>query len=200
MTSPLAFPPVIFNETAAIDNNKPVVFLHAGNQSLTKASHILYKAWQNCNFGETEAELWLIGRMALPASFSKDLPGKVIIKNNIPHPELMALYKKANVLVMPTLADGFGMVITEAMSQGVPVISSTNCCGPDVIEHMKDGWVIPAGDISALEAQMKWCVTNKTLLHEMGVEARTKASGWQWPQYRQKFSETIFNKWEAFQR
>ena len=199
IVNPLAFPPVCANGAQQSTTiNKPVVFLHAGNQSITKASHIVYEAWRNCNFTEAEAELWLIGKMALPESSRKDLPGKVIIMDNIPHSDLMALYQQANVLIMPTLADGFGMVITEAMSQGVPVIASTNCCGPDVIEHMKDGWIIPAGNIDLLTEQLKWCVSNKQGLPQMGKAALEKASKWQWPQYKQKLSAIIFNRWEQF--
>jgi glycosyltransferase involved in cell wall biosynthesis len=194
---PLSFPPVN-NITRSASNNTPMIFLYAGNQSLRKASHILYHAWRHCNFTANQAELWLIGKMLLPEHLRSDLPGKVIIKENIPHTELMELYKKANVFVLPTLADGFGMVVTEAMSQGLPVIASENSCGPDIINHMEDGWIIPAGNVDILATQMQWCITHPAEVALFGNAAMQKAREYQWPQYRQKLAETVFNKWQQF--
>ncbi|MDB4927009.1 glycosyltransferase family 4 protein [Mucilaginibacter sp.] len=196
---PLSFPPVA-DITRLQSNHKPMVFLYAGNQSLRKAAHILYRAWRECNFTASEAELWLIGKMVLPEHLRSDLPGKVIIKENIPHSELMELYKKANVFVLPTLADGFGMVVTEAMSQGLPVIASENSCGPDIINHMKDGWIIPAANVDVLAKQMQWCVAHPSEVALFGNAAMQKAKGYQWAQYRQKLAETVFDKWQQFRQ
>jgi len=196
---PLGFPPVIQHPKAE-SGKKPMIFIYAGNQSLRKGSHLLYQAWRNCNFLADEAELWLIGKMQLPPHLREDLPGKVIIKENIPHDELMALYQQADIFVLPTLADGFGMVVTEAMSQGVPVIASENCCGPDVIEPGKDGWIIPAGDIDKLSTQMRWCVANPQQVASCGNAAKQKATNWQWPQYRQKLAEIVADKWQQFKQ
>ena len=196
---PLAFPPVIQYEKT-VSGKKPMIFIYAGNQSLRKGSHLLYQAWRNCNFSADEAELWLIGKMQLPQHLRDDFPGKVVIKENIPHDELMALYQRADVFVLPTLADGFGMVITEAMSQGIPVIASENCCGPDVIEHGKDGWIIPAGDIDHLSTQMQWCVANPQQVTASGNAAKQKAANWQWPQYRKKLAEIVSDKWQQFKQ
>ena len=196
---PLAFPKINQHPKPA-KHKTPLVFIYAGNQSLRKASHLLYLAWKKCNFSEGEAELWLIGKMLLPKNLRKDLPGKVIIKENIPHNELMALYESADIFILPTLADGFGMVIAEAMSQGVPVIASENSCGPDVITHNKNGWLITAGDVNSLAGQMQWCINNPDNVRSCGEEAKIKAAKWQWPQYRQKLSETVFNEWQKFKQ
>ncbi len=184
---PYGFPAVSVQKNHSTKNK--VVFLNAGTQNLRKALHILYQAWRNCNFNETEAELWLIGKMDLPEDLRKDLPGKVVIKESIPHTELMDLYKQVDVFVLPTLADGFGMVITESMSRGVPVITTQNSAGPDIIDHMKDGWVIEAGEIEPLVKQMKWCVENKDSLPAFGNAAMEKAKHWQWSDYRKKVSQ-----------
>ncbi len=196
---PLGFPPVIPHQKAE-PSAKPMIFIYAGNQSLRKGSHLLYQAWRNCNFSADEAELWLIGKMQLPQHLRENLPGKVIIKENLPHDELMSLYQQADVFVLPTLADGFGMVVTEAMSQGVPVIASENCCGPDVIESGKDGWIIPAGDIDQLTTQMQWCAANLQQIASYGNAAKQKAANWQWPQYRKKLAEIVSDRWQQFKQ
>ncbi|TCD28947.1 glycosyltransferase [Pedobacter psychrodurus] len=192
---PLAFPvdqPHIIQEKTSTG---PVKFLYAGNQSIRKGSHLLYEAWKQCNFNEQEAELYLIGKMTLPEKIRRNLPGKVIIKENIPHQELMDLYNEVDVFVLPTLADGFGMVVTEAMANGIPVIATDACCGPDLISPTENGWIIPAGDLEALINQLKWCTANKIELPKFGAAALRKAQTWTWHQYREKLSEIIFNKW-----
>lgn len=190
---PYGFPEPV--EDFSAQTQEKVIFLNAGTQNLRKAMHLLYSAWRKCNFPEEQAELWLIGKMALPEHLRNDMPGKVIIRDSIPRNELMEIYQQASVFVLPTLADGFGMVITEAMSRGVPVITTENSGGPDIITHQKDGLLIPAGDEEALISQMKWCVAHRHLLANMGVAALEKAASWQWSDYRaqiiQKVNERI---------
>lgn len=170
---------------------KPVIFLNAGTQNLRKGVHLLYNAWRKANFSSQEAELWLIGRSSLPKSLTEDLQGNVKIKDSIPRDELMQLYKEADVFVLPTLADGFAMVISESMSQGVPVITTQNSMAPDFITHQKNGWIVPAGDEDALLQQMKWCVENRHLLPKIGYEAIQIAKNWQWEDFRQKTATTV---------
>jgi glycosyltransferase involved in cell wall biosynthesis len=168
-----------------------VVFLNAGTQSLRKGMHLLYEAWRTASFDASDAALWLIGRMTLPESARQGLPGDVTISGSIPHEELMDRYKEASVFVLPSLADGFGMVITEAMSRGLPVITTDNTGGADVIEHGKNGFVVPAGDVDALVNQMQWCKDHKHRLPEIGAKAAETARDWQWADYRRALAQKI---------
>jgi glycosyltransferase involved in cell wall biosynthesis len=174
--------------------DKPVIFLNAGTQNLRKGLHLLYNAWRKANFSPQQAELWLIGKNSLPEDLTKDLGINVKIKDSIPREELMQLYKEADVFVLPTLADGFAMVISEAMSQGVPVITTQNSMAPDFIINEKNGWVVPVGEEEALLNQMKWCVENKHLLPKIGYEALQTAKKWQWEDYRKKVTEVVQNQ------
>jgi len=193
---PLAFPKPT-EKIKLRDEKGPIKFLYAGNQSLRKGLHLLYKAWKACDFKPQDAELWLIGKMELPEQLCNDLPGKIIIKNTIPHDELLKLYKEADVFVLPTLADGFGMVITESMSQGTPVITTDNSAGPDLIKHGKNGWIISAGDLAALETQMKSIVNESKNLNDISAAALATATQWQWADYRSLLRNTIQNLYQS---
>lgn len=61
------------------------------------------------------------------------LDGKVILTGFIPDDELPGLYSGASVFAFPSLAEGFGLPPLEAMSRGVPVISSNVSCMPEVL-------------------------------------------------------------------
>ena len=61
---------------------------------------------------------------------------------SLPHAGVLALMREHDVLLFPSLFEGFGLVITEAMSQGTPVITTTHTAGPDVLTHGKEGWIV----------------------------------------------------------
>lgn len=66
-------------------------------------------------------------------------------------PELEEYYKAADLLVLPTKSDVWGLVINEAMAQGLPVITTDKCvAGLELIENGKNGYIIPVDDNAAL--------------------------------------------------
>ena len=54
--------------------------------------------------------------------------------------------KNHDVLLFPTLFDGFGLVITEALSQGIPIITTIHSGGPECIRHGIEGFLVPIRD------------------------------------------------------
>lgn len=176
-----------------------VTFLNAGTQNLRKGLHLLYRAWKRLAPASDAAVLQLIGTMTLPESLRQGLPGAVHIENSIPHDELMRRYRDASVFVLPSLADGFAMVVTEAMSRGLPVITTENTGAADLITHGENGFILPANDIEALTRQMKWCIKNKHRLPEIGRQAVETAREWQWGDYRAELAKTMCEKVEEHQ-
>ena len=189
---PLGFPDIDPSKPASKD--KKFTFLFAGNQCLRKGTHLLFKAWLECDFDPNLAELIMIGKNHLPESFRNGLPQSVKFMPNIPHNEMMDFYHKADVFVFPTLADGFGMVISEAMSKGIPVITTLNSGGPDIITHQKNGFLIEAGDIKALANQMQWCYTNQEATRQMGIRAMETAAAYPWKAYRKNLIAAVLEK------
>ena len=173
----------------AIDG--PVIFLNAGTQNLRKGLHLLYRAWRELNFRADQAELWLVGRMVLPEATRSGLPGRVRILDSVPRAELLGLYGQASVFVLPSLADGFGMAVTEAMSRGLAVITTQNTAGPDIIRHGETGMIVGAGNVAALREQMRWCVDNRDGVAAIGARAAQAAKRWQWTDYEKSFASII---------
>jgi len=84
----------------------------------------------------------------------------------------VAAYRRADLLVLPTLHDGFGYVVAEAMASGVPVVT-TSCCGAaEWIEPDVSGWVVPAGNQDALTAAIDTAAAKRSRLHDMGRQGR----------------------------
>jgi glycosyltransferase involved in cell wall biosynthesis len=72
--------------------------------------------------------------------------------------ELPAHYAAADVLVLPSQSETWGLVVNEAMACGIPAIVSDACgCAPDLIEEAETGYVFPCGDASKLAARLLDC-------------------------------------------
>ena len=66
------------------------------------------------------------------------------------HNDPWSLVDEASVLVLTSNYEGFGLVLVEALSRGIPVIA-TACTGPeDIIQSHQNGWILPVGDVSGL--------------------------------------------------
>lgn len=94
-----------------------------------------------------------------------------------------------DVLVFPSLFEGFGLVVTEAMSQGLPVITTTHTCGPDVIEDGVEGFLVPTSNPSAITEKMELLVQDRSRIAEMREAAQGKARKLSWAEYRRRIVE-----------
>ncbi len=98
-----------------------------------------------------------------------------------PRARLKELYSNASVLVLPSIEDGFGLVIGQALACGTPVIATTATGGPDVIEDGKNGLIVPPRDSRALQDALTRLREDAGLLAAMRLEARRRveqARGW----------------------
>ena len=199
ITVPLGFPSTL-KTTDKRSNTGKTIFIYAGNQSLKKGTHTLFKAWQKFSVNKKNIELWVVGNSQLPLRARHGLEDNVKFIPNIPHAELMQLFRQADVLILPTLGDGFGMVITEAMAQGLPVITTCNSGGPDIITNGKDGFLLEAGNIEALAAKMNWCIENKMQLKTMALSALEKAASYPWASFRKNLIKEITSRVDGSSR
>jgi D-inositol-3-phosphate glycosyltransferase len=86
--------------------------------------------------------------------------------------ELVRLYQRAAVFVLPSDEEGLGIVILEAMACGVPVVA-TRCGGPEgVITDGKDGFLVPRDDAVCLAVQVQKLLDSPGLNEAMGRRAR----------------------------
>jgi glycosyltransferase involved in cell wall biosynthesis len=185
---PFGAPPV--TKTGLIRSKRPFVFLSAGSQSVRKGTHYLLDAWRKLRPGG-EVELWMVGQMSLPGRLLRDLPGKVVIRPSVPHDELFRIYQQASVLVLPSLCEGFALVITEAMANGLPVVTTPNSGALGFLTHGKDGFIVPIRDVDGLAERMQWCVDNPVELGEISQNAINRASVWQWTDYRSSLAKIV---------
>lgn len=115
---------------------------------------------------------------------------KVIVHRNVSHEGLLHALKSADLFVFPSLAEGFGFAILEAMHSGLPVITTENTCGADMIVHGQNGFLTPVKDPEALASNIEHCINHRDSLQEIGLQAHLTAAEYTWNRFRQDVVHT----------
>ena len=84
----------------------------------------------------------------------------------------LGAYQRGELFVFPTLHDGFGLVVAEAMACGLPVITTDQCGAAELIRRGESGWILPAGDVDALAAALDDAFARRNELVDAGRVAR----------------------------
>lgn len=114
----------------------------------------------------------------------------VEIKPGLSNSELAEDLARTDVMVLPSIAEGFGLSILEAMACGVPVICTHNTGGADLITHGHSGFVTPIRDVNALVSLLSEGLADRNSFFEIGQEAHRVAANLSWSKYRASFSDS----------
>ncbi len=103
-------------------------------------------------------------------------PGLFVYRDMQPNTdELLNLYRQADLFVMPSLGECFGIATVEAMAAGLPVIASDVGGTADIIEHGGNGFIAPAGDGPTLARQIATILDDDALRATMARRSRELA-------------------------
>lgn len=97
------------------------------------------------------------------------------------------VYGRSSVLVHPSLTDGFGQVVAEAMACGLPVVVSKNAGASDWVIEGRNGFILPAGDVSLLKERLTWFYNNRDQLPVMGQVSRDIVSRYSLDCFRESY-------------
>jgi starch synthase len=176
---PYGFPVADFAPRAKAPTGKFRV-LSVGTHDLRKGTPYLMEAWRRAAL--PDAELHLVGPLRLAKPFVDRYAGSFEHWPYAPKSDLAARYAAADLLAFPTLGDGFGLVIQEAMCSGTPVVTTPCGGGPECITDGVDGWIVPARDIDALVERLRACAADRDGTARVGLAARARAESWTWRQ------------------
>jgi glycosyltransferase involved in cell wall biosynthesis len=135
-------------------------------------------------------ELTLLGRKA--ANDCRPLEAATRKHRWIPtlnHAGVLREMHEHDLLVFPSLFEGFGLVVLEAMAQGTPVITTEHTCGPDIIENGIDGFIIPIRSSQAIAEKIDLLNSDRRRLMSMKQAARRKAEALPWKFYQERLVE-----------
>ncbi len=102
------------------------------------------------------------------------LDGRVTYTGRVSREELVRLYGRSQVLVSPSLYEGFGLPAAEAMSCGLPVVATSAGAFPEVIEDGVTGILVAPGDPRALAGAIRRLLADPELRRRMGEAGRRR--------------------------
>jgi glycosyltransferase involved in cell wall biosynthesis len=109
---------------------------------------------------------------------SLGLRGNVHLLGYVDEPSLVGLYANAQFLAMPSLYEGFGLPLIEAMAHGVPVLTSDNSSMPEVAGNA--GLLVDARDVDSISDGLNQLITNKELRSRLAANAKINAERFSW--------------------
>jgi len=122
-----------------------------------------------------------------------DLQERVILSGYVSDAQLQALYAAAHCLLMPSLYEGFGLPVLEAMQHGVPVIASSTSSLPEVVGDA--GLLVNPYAETEIAGAIQRLVHDTDLHQQLSARARTRSEGFSWQQAAREtlalFEETL---------
>lgn len=109
----------------------------------------------------------------------------------VDEPVLAALYANARFLAMPSLYEGFGFPLVEAMAYGTPALTANNSSMPEVAGDA--GLLVDAHDIDSISTGLEQLICNDKMLGEFSTKSKPNASRFNWDESAQKLM-SVFKK------
>ncbi len=156
----------------------PFTVLAVGTHDLRKGTPYLLEAWHRA--GLRGARLRLVGPMRLTKGFLARYGGLFEHVPYVPRSTIEREYQAADLLAFPTLGDGFGLAIQEAMCCGTPVVTTPCGGGPECVAHGEEGWIVPARSVDALVETLREAYADPSRVYQAGLAARRRAERWTW--------------------
>ena len=160
-------------------------FLYAGTLEPRKNLELLLDGWERLRRDRPEAALPLLvagpegwKQRALEARIESLAPAGVRRLGRLPFAELRAVVRAATAFVYPSLYEGFGLPVAEAMACGVPVVTSTSSSLPEVAGDA--GLGVHPDDFEELAAALERLVTEPGLAAELGRRGIERARRFSW--------------------
>ncbi|HET9308945.1 MAG TPA: glycosyltransferase [Candidatus Sulfotelmatobacter sp.] len=155
-------------------------FLFAGRLVREKGVFELLSAYAKLD-GALRQEIALVfvgdgaARHALEAESSGVKPGTIKFAGFAQREQLASYYALAEMLILPTYTDTWGLVVNEAMACGLPVILSEAAgCGADLVTDNWNGRIVPPKDVKALASAMGALASKTEQLARMSVNSKSR--------------------------
>lgn len=163
-------PPLIFKK-----NKNKIVFLFAGRLTAAKGFYIAMEAMKKLN--DLDFECLIVGKKYNNERYINDLPDNFKYLGVVRKDEMKNIYRKCDVLVSPSMFDGYGFTILEALSQNLAVICSKYVGLSEIIVNEVNGFVLEKNDKDTLTKLLTKFVKNIELLNKMKLNINEKNYG-----------------------
>ncbi len=165
---PLAYKPPASPAARGPATKNKIRLAFLGNATMAKGLHILLPALRKAR-EEVDATLSVAGLIQINPARLEEYKDIATFLGKIPRQDVPSFLARHDVLALPSISEGFGIVQLEAMSYGLPVISSDHT--GDVVQPGHNGLVVKAGDVDALAQAIVSLAKDPDALREMSINA-----------------------------
>jgi glycosyltransferase involved in cell wall biosynthesis len=179
------------NETSVGEKDDTFRIICVGQIIPRKGVHYLIEAFKLLN--QPDIELFLVGplskEMAKYVTAAQQRDSRIKLFGQVPWVQLYEYYQQSSVFVLPSLSDSWGLVVTEAMACGLPVIVTENTGSSDAVQEGKNGFVVPIRDSATLAERILYLYQNPKQRQEMGNVASRIVNHFTWERYSERLLE-----------
>jgi alpha-maltose-1-phosphate synthase len=167
----------------------PLRAIFVGSLGQRKGLSYLFDA---CRLAGKAVELTVIGTKPLEPCAALDAElSRVRWIPSCPHAEVLAEMAAHDVFVFPSLFEGFGLVLLEAMAVGLPIITTSNTAGPDLMTDGEHGFIVPIRSAQTIAEKLLWLQSNAEAAEQMGQRAAEKSAAFTWGDYGRQLAAKV---------
>lgn len=172
-----------------IRSGAPLRILYTGMLSYRKGMHDMRGVLARLAH---KMEFRLVGPV-LPEceEFARSAAQSATVQPAIPQLDLPSVYAWGDVFLLPTIEDGFAVVLAQAQAAGLPILCTTNCGGPDIIASGGKGWVVPIRSPEQIVERLMWCDDHRTELAEMIEQLHAEPPQRNWDDVARDFLQAV---------
>lgn len=161
-----------------------ITFSYVGSYTFRKGLYYLLEAAKSLQSEGFKFRIEMTGRQEVNnIKYIEDQHiDNLIIHYNLSSAEMKEMLYRSHVFLFPSLVEGFAFSIVEAMSTGLPVISTPHTIAGDILT--KDaGFVVPISNTEALKEAMKYFIIHPTEIEKMGKAASEISKNLRWEDF-----------------
>jgi alpha-maltose-1-phosphate synthase len=181
-------PPVREVERTSRSANDPLKVIFVGSLIQRKGIGYVLKAVNQLG---SRVELTLVGSRYRANRHVDEACNRGRWYETMPFADVLRLMRESDVLLLPSLSDAFGMVVTEALANGLPVIVTPNTGASEIISDGREGFVVPIADADAIAERLEVLCRNREMLAEMSRHAQATAAQNSWENYRTNWARAL---------
>jgi glycosyltransferase involved in cell wall biosynthesis len=168
------------------------VLLYVGRLIEKKGVRVLFDAYTTLDSTvRAQTVLWIVGSGDLQAELSQQAQGlPVHFWGAMPNAELPALYAAADLVVMPSLSEGQGVVALEALASGKALLASQVDGLAEMLRHEVTAYLVPPGEVTALKDALLRLIGDPSLRTRLASQGQSWVQAhYDWPQVAARFAQ-----------
>ena len=138
-----------------------------------------------------DVELTICGRVVDGLDLIRPYLSQINLRPSVGPAELVHAYQSADLFVLPSIGEGFGQVLLEALACGLPILATTHTAAPDLIHDGVEGFIIPPRRPDLLADRINWALMHRRNLAAMDIAARACAERFTWERFRTRSAEAV---------